>query len=245
MIESILTELGLSDKEILVYLEIVKSEAITATQLSKNTKLHRPTVYDIIEKLIEKGLITQALKAKKKFFQPTDFNKFLSKLKEQEELAHLAVKELNKLRLPLSADYKVEVFEGKEGQKSFYDHIETILRNKELRDYLVLGSNLESIKKIKYFLLSKIKNALLLLKNVDYRVIFHHKTKKDLFRKALEIAGKHKFLPEDHNTECTTIIFNDFVALMFDPEKPVIVRIQNKMVAETYRNHFEFIWNRL
>ena len=242
-IESALLELGFSPKEIKVYLAIVQSGSATAAELSRKTGLHRPTVYDIIEKLIGKGLIARIMGADKKTFGPSDFDKFFSIIKEQERLASLAVQELNKLRIAVKEEYKVEVFEGREGLKSYFDYVAALLKRKELKSYLVLGSNVKIIKQINFFLLSRLRDSLRLAKGVDFRVIWSQESKGDLFRKAIEkFAGKHKFLPKGSFSECTTVVFNEFVALMFDSGKPVIVRIHSRKVADTYKGQFELLW---
>jgi len=242
MIETLLLELGLSEKEIKVYLEITKKESITATEIARKTKLHRPTIYDIIEKLIGKGLITQVVKAKKKSFQPTDFTKFISKIKEKEQLAYLAIQELNKLHKPSTKDYKIEVFEGVEGLKSYFDYVLYLLKQKQLKDYLVLGSTLNSIKNIKFFVISRMKDSISLIKNVDFRIIWNHDSNYEELRKSFGLIAKNKSLPEDVKTNCTTVIFNDYVSLFFTTNKPIIVRIYSKNVADTYRSHFSLLW---
>ena len=243
MIETTLHELGLSEREIKVFLEIVKAAEISATELSRRTKLHRPTVYDIISSLISKGLITQVVKEKKKSFQPVDFTKFLSKLKEKEQLAYLAVEELNKLHKPQKGKYKVEVFEGTEGLKSYIDHILTLLKNSELKDYLVLGSTLNSTRNIKLFLLSRLKDSMSSIKNVDFRIIWNHETLDDELKKSLSPIAKSKMFPKDTEMKCTTVVFNEYIALFFDADKSIIILIKSKDVANTYRNQFNFLWN--
>jgi len=244
MIEDLLLELGLKDKEIKVYLSIVKSEGISATELAKKTKLNRTTIYDIIENLIEKGLITQQIKEKKKTFQTVNFNKFISKLKDKEKIAYLAIRELNNLYIPSKKDYEVEVFEGVEGVKSYFDNVESLLKTKKLKDYLVFGSSLQTIKRIKFYIISRIKDSLLLLKNVDFRIIWNYSAKSEEIIKNLQFI-KSKFLPKDVKTTCTTVIANDSIALFIYTNKPIIIKIKNKDVSETYKNHFNMSWDSL
>ena len=59
-----LRSLGLSDKEIVVYLLILKSGRVSPTEIAKVTKIKRPTVYVIIESLFSKNLITKELESK-------------------------------------------------------------------------------------------------------------------------------------------------------------------------------------
>jgi len=245
MIETILTELGFSGKEIKVYLEIVKSEKITASKISKNIKLPRSSVYDLIEKLLDKGLISYTIQQKKKTFQVTDFNKFISKLKEQEKLAHLAILELNKLNVDSKESYKVEVLEGKEGLKAHFDYIQLLLKTKKLKDFLVFGTKLESINKIKFFFLSRFKEYIRLSSGIDFRVIWDFDVYNDKFMKTIKGIGKHKFFPKKLKNKATTAVFNDFIVIIFNVNKPIIIRIKSKAVSGSYRDQFNLFWELL
>ena len=43
-------------------------------------------------------------------------------------------------------------------------------------------------------------------------------------------------------SKATTTIFNDSVAIHLIKEKPIIIIIKNKEIAESYQNHFEVLW---
>jgi len=245
MIETILAELGFCNKEIKVYLEITKSERITASELSKRTKLPRSSVYDIIEKLLDKGLISYTIRLKKKTFQITNFNKFISKLKEQETLAHLAILELDKLNIKSEENYKVEVLEGKEGLKTHFDYIQLLLKDKKLKDFLVFGTKLSSINKIKFFFLSRFEDYIKFASKIDFRIIWDFDANKNKIMNNIKKMGKHKFLPKKFKNNSTTVVFNDFITIIFNTTKPIIVRIQNKDVADSYRQQFNLFWELL
>ncbi len=59
MIEEILTNLGLNDKETLVYLTILKNNELSASDIARKTKLKRTTSYAVLDNLIQKRLITK------------------------------------------------------------------------------------------------------------------------------------------------------------------------------------------
>ena len=245
MIESILQELGLSDKETRIYLEIVKNEDATAGELAKNTHIERATVYDIIEKLLDKGLISKIIKFKKTTYQPVEFSKLLSKVKEQENLAILAITELNKMKLPSKKEYKVEIFEGKEGLKSFFSHLESLIRKNELKDYLALGPEIRTIDSIKFFLISRFKDINSFSKNVDFRVIWKNEVKDQALYKTLISIGKHKKLPKNIHPTTTITVFNEYTSIIFNTFTPIVIRIQNKEIADTFRGNFNYFWNTL
>ena len=57
-----LEEVGFDNKEIQVYLSLLKIGETSATKISKETKIERTLVYYIIEKLINRGLVSFNLK---------------------------------------------------------------------------------------------------------------------------------------------------------------------------------------
>jgi sugar-specific transcriptional regulator TrmB len=65
-----LQDLGLSEKEAQVYLAALEIGRATADQLSKQSKLVRPTTYVQIKSLMEMGLMSTYEEGKKTFFAP-------------------------------------------------------------------------------------------------------------------------------------------------------------------------------
>jgi predicted transcriptional regulator len=55
MLETNLKNLGLSEKEIAVYLEVLKHGRVGPTQVSKITKINRTTVYSVAKELMKKN----------------------------------------------------------------------------------------------------------------------------------------------------------------------------------------------
>ena len=65
-----LIELGLSDKEALLYLSALKIGPATAQQLALESELKRATVYPYIDSLVEKGLFHIEINGTRKLFTP-------------------------------------------------------------------------------------------------------------------------------------------------------------------------------
>ncbi|MBU1270375.1 MAG: helix-turn-helix domain-containing protein [Nanoarchaeota archaeon] len=80
----ILEDLGLSEAEAKVYLALLETGSTLAGPIIKKTGLHRGTTYQILQRLIEKGLVSYVIKAGKRYFEATDPNRFLAILKEKE-----------------------------------------------------------------------------------------------------------------------------------------------------------------
>ncbi|MBT3230751.1 HTH domain-containing protein [Candidatus Uhrbacteria bacterium] len=65
-----LQELGLSNKEIDIYIAVLGYGKISATHLSKLTNIHRTTIYSSIQNLINMGFIIEELGGSKRYFLP-------------------------------------------------------------------------------------------------------------------------------------------------------------------------------
>jgi sugar-specific transcriptional regulator TrmB len=101
MIHQLLKQLGLSDKEIQIYLAILQHGKATPVEIARATKINRSTVYNLAGVLAEKGIVSEDLGGKTKYLvarPPKDLssliNKEKKKLDEKEKLVQEAIKEL-------------------------------------------------------------------------------------------------------------------------------------------------------
>ena len=78
-----LVELGLSKSEADIYLALIKFGKSTTTALTKQTGIHRTYIYDILEKLKEKGLISQIREEGKQYFMASDPSRLKDYLNEK------------------------------------------------------------------------------------------------------------------------------------------------------------------
>ena len=84
MIEE-LTRLGLTINESKVYLALLELGSTNAGKIIKKTKLHRNIVYDNLDKLIEKGLVSFVIIKNTKYFEttsPSELKGYVSKQKQ-------------------------------------------------------------------------------------------------------------------------------------------------------------------
>ena len=82
---TVFKKLGLSDKEIKVYLGLIKSGAISVRGLSGRVSLNRGTVYDTLKRLQAKGLVSYYLHETKQKFVAEEPDKLMKLLQEKEE----------------------------------------------------------------------------------------------------------------------------------------------------------------
>jgi sugar-specific transcriptional regulator TrmB len=77
-----LVNIGLSEKEAIVYIALNKLGEATAYKVSKKTQLKEPTVYVVLESLKNKDLVLSVLDSKKKVFISVELDRYLSNLHE-------------------------------------------------------------------------------------------------------------------------------------------------------------------
>ena len=82
--EKKLEEAGLSKNEAKVYLTLLSMGSSTAGIIAEKSRVYRTNVYEALNRLIEKGLVSYIFKGHQKLFQAEDPNKILNILKEKE-----------------------------------------------------------------------------------------------------------------------------------------------------------------
>lgn len=227
--EERLQKAGLTGNEAKVYLESLKRGSSSANDLAKKIGMDRTLVYTVLNHLIEKGLVNYVVKANKKFFSPADPENLLNPVKEKETFIQDLVPELKKIEKIQEIPQEIHVYEGKEGLRVL---VNLMLKAKE---YCAFGSTGRAFYELYEIpvIAKKVMKA-----NIAVRIIGNSKLKgtPPFAYKRFE----YRFL--DIGSEATTNIFGDYVAIHLIKQKPLIIIIKNKLIAQTYKNHFEVLW---
>lgn len=140
MINAVLNSLGFNEEEVECYITLLEQGTSTAGILAKKMGVPRPTLYDILRKLQDKGLLTQSINdtGTRTFtaLEPEKINQLFEQRKEQldknqdlfkQVLPDLMKKQPSKLLKP-----NFQLFEGEEGVKHvlkdmlLYSNMETM-----------------------------------------------------------------------------------------------------------------------
>ncbi|MBU0471921.1 MAG: helix-turn-helix domain-containing protein, partial [Nanoarchaeota archaeon] len=200
--EETLKQIGLSDGEIKVYLALLKLGVSPVSNIKEETNLHRTTIYDFVEKLLNKGLASYVIKNKVKYFKAAHPDKLLSFVKEKEDNIKEALPELIKLTEFEREEIKVEVYKGKEGFKTL------------LNDYLRVGVDMvgfgvdETKFKERFPILmeqffKKEKKA-----GMNERLLTSEKAKFTYNKK----TTNYRYIPEEYFNPTPTIVYGNRVA---------------------------------
>ncbi len=226
-----LKDVGLTENEADVYFILLRLQESLASQVAKQSKIARTNVYDILNKLIEKGLVTYTIKNNRRYFKAVDPDRLLEYFKEKEKNLKDLLPELRELYKPLKTKARIEIYEGVEGLKTILNDI--IKTEKEIRAF---GAS-ERIREYlpDYFIKRYLKERR--KKKIVARQLFTEGTK--VIKTPVSIF---KSLPKKFSSPSTTVIYGDNVTIWIWTETPTIILIESKAVAKSYKDHFELMW---
>ena len=124
-----LKKTGLSGNESKVYLELLRRGSISANDLSKKLGMDRTLAYQVLNNLIEKGLVSHIIKDGKKHFDVINPENLLIQVKEKEKFIESLIPELNRIEKIKENKQEINVYEGKQGLKVL---LEDMIRSKEI-----------------------------------------------------------------------------------------------------------------
>jgi len=166
MIEKFLEELGLTDKEVKVYLALLEVDGDSVIDLSKKTGINRTTIYPVLEGLSLKGLVSEIKVDKKVMYaaeSPERLETYVERriinLEEQEKRLKDIIPQLKSQIREGGEKPIIKYFEGKEGilhaneefVKSAKNELETMymIYPKDEVDDLFDSSDINKFKKIR------------------------------------------------------------------------------------------------
>ena len=229
--KDVLKEFGLSEGEATVYLSLLKLKEAQVNEIKKETKLHRTTIYDFLDKLMKKGLTTYVIRNNIKFFIAAHPSKFDELLKEKKEHLNEILPPLIKLAELEKKKLKVELYEGLEGLKTLLNRI-----LKEGENLLAFG-----VEEAKFE--SRFPNVI--------RSYFNKEQKLGIKERLISQKGT-KFVykyPHMHYRYIDKKFFNPTPTMVFSKnvcfvvwEPLTIIIIENQDLADAYKKHFELLW---
>lgn len=242
MFKETLEELGLSPNEAKIYEGLLKLGQASVPDISAKIGVHKRNVYDVIPKLLQKGLIYQ-IAGKENNYAAVSPEKLSDLIWEKQDKLKAILPQLNRQFKKTATNEAVYIYKGVEGFKNY------------LRDILEVGEDVYFIgakggwfdKDLQPFIKKFLKDAK--KKKIKYYHIFDHAVKAKA-PELLPILGKpYKFLPEKYSTTGAIDIFGDHIVTFSGldvkdiNEDVTLVVIINKELADCYRTWFQFLWD--
>ena len=242
MFNKTLENLGLSEKEALVYLALLEVENDSIIDISKKTDINRTTIYPVIEGLLKKGLVSEVQSGKKVFYQAESPERLETYVEWQkllfEEKARVIkdiIPQLKATRRDSGEKPVIKMYEGHDGIVSSVEDLSSNLREGETTYNIYTRDLLEEIFTEKDR--RRISNYRKKVK-VNSRSVYTF-TQREL----LDTAGD-KRLRLDHvkyPLSCDICVYGDETRISTLKNNLSSFLIKNKDIADTLRSIIRFI----
>jgi HTH-type transcriptional regulator, sugar sensing transcriptional regulator len=242
MYEQILIQNGLLPKEAKVYLAVLEIGEATMSMISRNAKIERPTVYDIVHELQTKGIVFVNKKKGIKYVSAVSPRILIDRFKDSFGKAEAILPDLLNIAYKSPLKPRIKFYEGLNGLKEIlkefsfaeeetYLFTDYQLMPKELYDFILDEIIPERIKREKNF-------ARILVPDNEQ----NRKVKSE----DKERFTEHRIVtfPLQQTNPLEIILFEDKIGfLSYTKDEMFGLIIDSAVIHQTLKNIFFLVWN--
>lgn len=243
MIEKELQKIGLSIGESKAYLSMIELGSSTVGPIAKKSGISYSKIYEVLQRLIEKGFASFIIKEKTKYFQavePRNLHNYLDKQKQKLEETR---KNLERI-IPQLEQYKdssekqeAEIFIGLKGLRTAYENMYLDYNKKDIALFFYVHKK-EYSEIVDNFFLTMVpfykKNK------IKFNGIGSKEWAKSEYVKKTSNFINAKYV--DFPLPGTIDIYKNMILEVAWSNKPTGILIHSKEIADNYRNYFNEVW---
>lgn len=230
-----LRELGLTENEIHIYITLLKLGIANPALIAEKTNLSRSYVYDALERLHDKEMVSYVQREGKKHYQATEPKRLIEFISLKLERINKIVPKLIELTKVEKEEIKVELNKGKKIYRALLKDMIAILKKGD--EVLIYGVDDKTAMEMEPILLKQYFN-ILKSKNIKEKVI----VKKGVIKLKEAKTTTYKFLPKKYIGNAAFEVYGNKVAIFLWGLPNYLILIENKDIADSYRKQFELIW---
>lgn len=234
-IHEILTEYGLTEKEIEVYTNLLSLGAVSLQSIAKRVKLPRTTIYNTLNYLSHKGLVSYVIKSGVRYYEAADPERLIERLKLNIELIQSVLPQLNYLKKSVK-ESRIEVYEGKRGLFTILTDIFKI--NQQLYYF---GSYSLSKKVLTY--LPKRFRTIRIEKSIPAKIIIEPSEEEEFHKRRYKKITEMRFLKSLKDFPCMIFIYGNKVAIYTLRGDIIGVIIENEEIVDAFKAIFDVYWS--
>lgn len=235
MEREVLAEFGLTNNEIDIFIILARRGVLSPTAIAKETGLNRPYIYYALERLLEKGYISQITVRGKKHFQAIHFDQIAAFEEHKLDDLKKLLSDLEKIKQKEEGEITVEVLKGKYAVKNIFKKILSDIKPKQ--EILYLGLDEEKMETLEPIYIKKLLNYFTKQK-ITERIIIKIGGKKLEYAK----TTKYRHLDPELLGDTARIIYQDIVIDLLYGIPIYAIITQNANFANTARKQFELFW---
>jgi sugar-specific transcriptional regulator TrmB len=242
-----LRDLGLTDSESKVYEALLRLGTATRGSIVDTSGIAGSKVYEVLEKLHEKGLVTIYIENKVKHFRASSPKQLLSYLEERKQTvaqlevqAHTMLPTLLALYNEGKEDQEVELYSGLKGLEIvFREQIDALKAGETC--YVIGGTRGSDEKDIQAFF-QKV-HVWRQEKKIKTKMLFNKAQKQS----TEELYSTQKYAHTltryiEHTSPVAINVYADHTAIIIFSKKLSTIHIKSTDVASSFKEYFELLW---
>lgn len=234
----VLRKIGLSEGEIKVYNALLQIGVTSINSIHEKVGIDRRNIYDILNKLIERGLVSYIEENGKRTFRISNPDKLLSYIEEKKSSLESVKNEVSKIIPSMQEIFEskkdevfAEIFKGPEGLKAVWDD----LLNSD--NIYWIGSGMYVPDRFPAYWEDWNKRRM--QRKVGTHHLFRYEKREFVSKK--KFPGS-KFLPKEFSGNPTvTVAYGNKVAQMILGENIFVFVIENRELAENYKRYHKYL----
>ena len=239
-----LKEIGLTDSEIKVYLALLELGSSSKGNIVKRSKVASSKIYELLDKLIEKGLVSYVIKSKVKYFEAAHPKRILDyvnekdkKIKKQKKEIEALLPELELKRSMAGIGSEIQVFKSMKGAKTSFDDILNDLKKGD--EYYVLGIS-QFTPHFERFVINFHKSRA--KEGIKCKILVNEVT-KEIGEKLNKIKlTEVKYLKKELFTPFVFIIYKNKTLISIGLDE-IFIRVKSENLSNGLKNYMEYMWN--
>lgn len=240
-----LRQIGLTAGEIKVYEALLELGECTKTALAKRSGISPSNIYDVTNRLLEKGIISKVEKNGVAHFSPADPNNLFSYLEQKQKEINKEKDFVSQILPTLLLKFKenrekvnVEVFQGWNGMKTvFNDMIDECSKKDEC---FVFGASKGESKQADIFFPKYSKKRA--KKGVLTHIIFNEELRQTERIKFFQKSKKYNLRFLQQTTPAEIMLYKNKACIIILTKQPLVIRVTGKEVMESFKQYFDVMW---
>jgi len=242
-----LRQLGLTEGEIKIYIALVRLGETTSGPIADESEVSMSKVYEILERLAKKGLVSHIIKNKTKYFEASDPNRLMVYLQEKQDTLKQQEDKLQKLIPKLELEQHIhpseqtaQVYDGLKGIQTARERTLKIM-NKRDEMYIIGISKTPYDRLTPYF--SEYHHRRYEKGIKCYYLYNEYARKSHGELSATYPLSEVRYMPEGLITHAWMEIYADTVTIGINKGKSFSIVIQNQEVADSFKIYAKLLWD--
>ncbi|MFA6587924.1 MAG: helix-turn-helix domain-containing protein [Patescibacteria group bacterium] len=238
-----LENFGLNQKQAEVYLACLELGQSSVQKIADITQIKRTSVYDLLQNLINKQLVTQTIKGKKRLFVAEDPSTLKNSIRQKEAELDALLPQLKSMFYVPGVKPRMEYYEGATGVKTVLE--KTLeAQEKTLRSILPLKDILDLVGEEFFEKLTqdRIKKGynLLSLRPESKEVI--KTVKKYKWASSIKDKREVRLTPKDFKFSMTMYLYDNIVSIISSKKENFGMIIESEEFAYNQKALFDMLW---